>query len=197
MLFYGKAIQEFDAAKMRMDSGGANPGVPVDETFAILAGKASGGSYPDAIFAIAALRERDFKLEGKLAAPLEATLATALAAAQQNNKPAFDRAFSEGKGYTNAIYYLSVLNAAKALEMDTSQAARQEHLAEAWGYWQTLRATVAGASASNATSLETLLSGNGSAVWTRAETTRVFNSLNEVSVLTALGIPGPVQVKAP
>ena len=116
---------------------------------------------------IAAQQERNFKLEGKLAAPLEKTLADALAAAQAGNKAAFDGAFAQGKGYTNAILYLGVLNAVKLLEADTTQAARQEHLAEAWGYWQTLRSQVAAALATRRP-LETALSGNGSAAWTRA-----------------------------
>jgi hypothetical protein len=197
MLFYGKAMQEFAGSKTRMDSGAANPGVPIDETWAIIAGQGSGSNFPDSLLATAQSRERDFKLEGKLAAPLEASLANALAAAQKGDKAAHERAYNDGKGYINAIFYLSALRYAKLLEADTTQAARQEHLAEGWGYFQTIRALVASGSSSAAQTIETAYSGNGSAAWTAADTTRVYNALNESAVLTALGIPSALQVKTP
>ena len=197
MLFYGKAMQEFAAARTRLDTNAASPNVPVDETWAVLAGPSSGGAYPDALIATATSRERDFKLEGKLAAPLEASLATALAAAQRGDKAGFDRAYAEGRGYINAIFYLSALRYAKVLESDVTQAARQEHLAEGWAYFQAIRALAASGSSSAAQTVETAYSANGSAAWTPADTTRVYTALNDSAVLQALGIPAALQVKTP
>jgi hypothetical protein len=197
VLFYGKALQEFEAARVRLASNAANPNVPVDEVWAILAGPSSSGSYPDSLLATAASRERDFKLEGKLAAPLEASLAAALSAAQRGDRAAFDSAYAEGRGYINAIFYLSTLRNAKVLEADTTQAARQEHLAEGWTYFQAIRAVVAIVNPGAAQAIDDAYRATGSLAWTPADTARIYAALNQDAILHSLNIPAALQVKTP
>jgi hypothetical protein len=197
MLFYGKALQELAAARTRVASGAANAVGPVDETFAILAGPVENNARPHALLATAAERERDLQLAGKLAGPLETALTAARAAAESGDRAAFDRAGAETTGYLNSIFYLSVLRGAKLLEGDAAASSRQVHLAEGWGYWQTIRAAATSGSPAAAREVESALSRAPTANWAAAETSRVYASLNDPAVLSALGVPGTLQLKTP
>jgi hypothetical protein len=197
MLFYGKALQELGAAGARHEASQANAPVPVDETFAILAGPLEGSARPHSLLAVAGDRERDLGLAGKLAGPLEASLVDARAAADRRDRAAFAQAQAEARGYTNAIFYLSVLREARLLEGDASATVRQTRLASGWGYWQTIRAAAAGGSARAAGEVEAALSRDAAAAWQAADTARVYDNLNDPTVLSALGIPAALQVKAP
>jgi hypothetical protein len=109
-----------------------------------------------------------------------------------------ERAYAEATGYTNAIFYLSVLREARLLEGDAAPPARQTRLASAWGYWQTIRAAAAaGGSARAAQEVESALSRDAAAAWTGVETARVYEGLNDATILSALGIPSALQVKTP
>lgn len=197
MLLYGKGLQEFTASKTRVDTNAANPTVPVDETFAILAGAVENNTRPFALFAVATEREKDFNIDGKLSSPLEAALVAARAAARKNDREAFDRAYAEGKGYMNAIFYLSALRSARALEDANTSAARQVRLAEGWAFWQSIRAVTTSGSPQAAREIETALSRDPSSPWTAADTARIYASLNDPAVLGALGIPAALQIKTP
>jgi hypothetical protein len=197
MLLFRGAVQQLAVARTRVETGAANPSVPVDVAWAIIAGPLENGRRPHGLLGIAAMRETDFKLDGKLTVPLEATLAAAQSAARQNDKGTFDRAFTEATGYLNAIFYLSVLRSAKVIEGDATVDARQTHLAEGWTLWQSIRATVASASADSARDVEAAFSADPARPWTAADTARVYGLMNDAAVLRALGIPTSLQVKAP
>ena len=196
MLFYATALQEFSASQTRLEANAANPTVPLDETFAILAGAPEGNARPYALFAVASDREKDFKLDGKVSAPLEAALVAARTAVRTNDRAAFRSAYAEGKGYINAIFYLSTLQSVRAAERDTTPAARQATLAEGWAYWQSIRAATAGGSRQAASEIEVALTRDPTAPWLAADATRVYASLNEPAVLAALGIPPSLQIKS-
>jgi hypothetical protein len=85
----------------------------------------------------------------------------------------------------------------KVLEADSTEAQRQAHLAEGWSFWQTIRATVAGASNSAAQAVESAYTRPANQAFPASETTRVYAALNEPAVLQALGIPAALQVKTP
>ena len=197
MLFHAKALQEFAAARGRFETSAANPIGPLDETFAIVAGSVENGTRPFALLAIAAEREKDFRLEGKLRDPLETALVAARSAVQRIDRAAFARAYTDGTGYLNAIFFLSTLRAAGALERDTTLTARQVRLAEGWAFWQSIRAVTANASPQVAQDIEAALSRDASAPWTAADTDRIYAGLHEPAVLTALGIPTALQIKSP
>ncbi len=196
MLFYATALQEFTASQARLEANAANPTVPLDETFAILAGAPEGNARPYGLFAVASDREKDFKLDGKLFAPLEAALVAARTAARTNDRVAFRTAYAQGKGHINAIFYLSTLQSVRAAERDTTPAARQATLTEGWAYWQTIRAATASGSRQAASEIEAALSRDPTAPWVAADSARVYASLNEPAVLAALGIPPSLQIKS-
>jgi hypothetical protein len=202
MLIYGKALQEMDAAKTRVAQGNTDnaTGGPhaVDEAWGAIAGSPdNNGARPHSLLQTATGREGNFKLEGKLRAPLESALVAALAAAQKGDVAAFDKAYAETRGYMNTIFYLGALRYVKTLEADTTAAQRQGHLAEGWTFWQTIRATVAQASPSAAQTVEAAYTRNAAEAFPATETARVFAALNEPAVLTALGVPAALQVKTP
>jgi hypothetical protein len=145
---------------------------------------------------VAASREGELGLDGKLRAPLEAALVAARTAAQRRDRAGFDRAQAEARGYLNAIFYLSALSVGTLLEGDATPAARQARLAEGWGFWQAVRAGAAVGSSSAAREVESLLSRDPAAPWGAAETARLYEQMNDPGVLGALGIPAGLQVRA-
>jgi hypothetical protein len=209
-IVYGKALQELESAKTRVDQGNLDnaTGAPhaVDEAWGIVSGTSDAGGNPrntpgqsgsNSLLATATGRETNFKLEGKLCDPLEAAFVRLLAAAQKGDKAAFETAHTEVKGYVNAIFYLGSLRYVKSLEADTTAKAREEHLAEGWSFWQTIRASVAAASPSAAQAVEAAYTRSPDEAFPASETTKVYAALNEAAVLTALGIPTALQVKTP
>jgi hypothetical protein len=198
MLFYGKAVQEFGAAKTRLESGSANPAVPVDEAWAIIAGEPDeSGEYSRSLLATAKSREGNFGLDGRLAGPLEDAFIEAQEAALNGDREALASAYDEGRGYLNAIFYLSALRYAALLPADATAQDREEHLAEGWAYWQTIRATVAAASPQAASTVESAFNRPADDAFPTSLTTGVYAALNDPAVLSALGIPAAVQVRTP
>jgi hypothetical protein len=198
MLIYGKALQEFVAAKTRLETGQPNPNAAVDEAWAIIAGTPDNNlNRPNSILQTALSRENDFKLQGKLAEPMELTFVEALGLAQKGESAAFNSAFDRGKGYMNTIFYLGALRYAKVLEGDSTPEARQTHLAEGWMFFQTIRATVAGASPNAAQTVEGIYNRSANEPFPSSATTQVYAALNEPTVLQALGIPSNLVVRTP
>ena len=202
ILMYGKALQELESAKTRVAAKNLDnaTGAPhaVDEAWGAIAGAADDkGERPYGLLATATGREGNFKLEGKLRAPLESAFVAALAASQKGDAAAFDKAHADIKGYLNATFYLGVLRYGRPLEGDTTEAQRQGHLAEGWAFWQTIRAAVAGASSSAAQVVEAAYTRPAAQAFPASETTRIYAALNEPAVLRALGVPAALQVKSP
>jgi hypothetical protein len=202
MLVYGKALQEMESARVRVEQKNTDnaTGAPhaVDEAWGVLAGATDqGGAHAFSLFATAASREANFKIGGKLRAPLEAALTAAQAAAQKADAAAFATAHAEVKGHLNAIFYLSALHYAKVAETDTNEAQRQLHLAEGWTYFQTIRAAVASASPSAAQTVEAAYTRPASQPFPASQTTQVYSALNEPAVLQALGVSSLLVFRAP
>jgi hypothetical protein len=172
-----RALRELDAGR-------------VDEARATIAA-------PGSLLAAAAVREREFGLEGRLAAPIEAGLAAARLSAPASERAAFEHVRAEIGGALNAIFYLGTLRYARLLSDDATPAARQAHLAEAWAYWQALRTTASAGSAAAAQDVEAALSREPTAPWTAADTAMVYARMNDPGVVSALGIPAAVQVRTP
>lgn len=105
--------------------------------------------------------------------------------------------YDQGKGYTNAIFCLSTLRYAKVLEADTTPEQRQEHLAEGWTYFQTIRPIVADASASAAQTVEAAYNRNAGEAFPTSVTNQIYAALNESAVLQGLGVPPTLAVKTP
>ncbi len=202
MLMYGKSLQELASARTRVEQKNLdnNTGAPhaVDEAWAAIAGSPdNNGNRVYGLLQTARGREGNFKLEGKVADPLEAAFVAALASAQKGDLAAFDKAHGEIKGLMNTVFYLASLRYVKSLEGATTQAQRQEQLAEGWTFFQTIRPLVAQASASAAKTVEDAYNRPAEAAFPASVTTAVYQALNEPAVLQALGIPAAVQVKTP
>ncbi|MGH2601796.1 MAG: hypothetical protein ACRDJ9_20730, partial [Dehalococcoidia bacterium] len=202
MILYGKALQELEAAKTRVQQGNTDnaTGAPhaVDEAWAAIAGAPDpNGARAYGLLATASGREGNFGLTGQLRDPLEAAFVAMLTAAQNGDTAAFDSAYTEVKGYLNAIFYLGTLRYAKVLEGDTTEAQRQTHLAEGWTFFQTIRAAVAGASPSAAQTVESAYTRSPSQPFPASATEQVYAAMNEPAVIQALGIPASLVVRTP
>jgi hypothetical protein len=202
MLVYGKALEELDAASSSIAANNLDPntGAPhaVDEAYAALAGATDGsGIRSYAVFGAATSQELYFKLGGMVRNPLEAALTNAQRAAVAGDAAAYERAFADVRGLLNAVYYLGALRYAKAVEIQTSAAAREGGIAEGWAYWQTIRAAVTQASPAAARTVEEAFTQGADRDWPASLTASVYSALNEPAVLSALGIPADVQVKTP
>lgn len=202
MLMYGKSLQELAAARTRVEQKNLdnNTGAPhaVDEAWAAAAGSPdNNGNRPYALLQTARGREGNFKLEGKIAEPLEAAFVAALVASQKGDLAAFDKAHGEIKGLMNTIFYLASLRYVKSLEGATTETQRQVPLVEGWTFFQTIRPLVAQASANAAKAVEDAYNRPANAAFPVSVTTAVYQALNEPAVLQALGIPAALQVKTP
>ena len=197
MLLYGKAMQEFNAAKSRLESGQTNAVTPVDETWAIVAGPMEGPNYPHALLHTADEREIEFRLQNMLIKPFEAAMIIAQQSAQKGDLLGFSQAYSEAVGYLNSIFYLSTLKAASNAQQATDVDARTIALADGWSYWQTIRAMVAAASPSAAQTVQDVFSRNAAEAFSETDTTAVYSALNDPAVLRALSIPAAIVVRTP
>lgn len=197
MLMYGNAMQEFNAAKARMESGAGNAVGSVDEAWATLAGPKQGAIYPYALLHTADEREIEFRLQNMLILPLESVMIIAQQAAQKGEVLAFSQSYPEAVGYINGIFYLSTLRAASNAERATDTNARRVAITDGWSYWQTIRALVTNASPSAAQTIEDAFNRNPAEAFSRANTTAVYAALNEPAVMRALGIPAAITVRTP
>ncbi len=201
-ILYGETLEELEAARSKVQQGNVDNarGAPhnVDEAWAYYAGaQESDGSRPHALSITAQRRERGFKLEGKLDSPLQRALASALGAAQRSDLNALDTAIGQVRGYLNSIFYLASLGYASRLSGDTDVSVREVHLSEGWGFFQTIRPTVATASSDAAASVEALYTRPASRPVTDGDVHRVYGALNGANVVRALAIPSSLVVKAP
>jgi hypothetical protein len=202
VIFYGKAMQEMDSAKSRVEMGNLdnNTGAShaVDEAWGLLAGApAADGSLPNGLLATAVGREGNFRLEGKLRNPLEDAMVAALKASQEGNRTAFNNAYAQVRGHLNAIFYLGALRYAKEIENDTTAENRAVHMAEGGTFYQAIRATVASGSSSAAQRVQAAYSRNPNEAFPAVETAAIYSALNEAPVLQALAIPAALVVRTP
>ena len=202
MLFYGKTMQELEAAKTRVEQGNRDDatGAPhaVDEAWGIVQGPAdNSGAYTNSLLGSATGREGNFNLQGKIAAPLEAAFVKALDSARAGDASAFNAAHAEIKGYLNTIFYLGALRYATELTKDETPQARQAHLVEGGTFFQTIRALVASGSLSAAQTVQTAYSVSPEVAYPAANVTNIYAALNQPAVITALGIPAGLVVTAP
>jgi hypothetical protein len=202
MLFYGKALQELEAAKTRIAQ--RNPddatGAPhaVDEAWAIVQGPAdSAGGYSAGLLATALGREGNFGLQNKIAIPLETEFTKSLDAARKGDAAAFDDAHRKIKGYLNAIFYLGTLRYTTELVNDQTPQARQVHIAEGGAFFQTIRSLVASASPTAAQTVQAAYSASPETPVPASMPTSVYGALNEPAVIAALGIPAELVVTSP
>jgi hypothetical protein len=202
MLMYGKALQELEAARTRIEEGNLDnaSGAPhaVDEAWAAIAGGPDeNDSLSHGLLQTATGRESDFTLVAQLRIPLETAFMNALAAAQAGDLAAFDQAHDEVRGYLNAIFYLGTLRYAQLLQADTTETLRQGLLAEGWSFYQTIRAAVAAASPSADQTVEGAFSREATEAFPASLTNEVYAALNQPAVLQALGIVPAVTIATP
>ena len=200
-ILYGEILEELDAAmeKVKIGNVDAAKGAPhnVDEAWAYYAGAKEGNARPYALASTAGKRERNFKIEGKLDEPLQRSLSTALMASQAGQAKAFDEARTQTRGYLNAIFYLASLRYVGNLKDDTTAADREVHLAEAWGFFQTIRPAVAAAAPDAASAVQAVYSKSASQSFTTSDVHTVYQALNNSKVLQALNIPPGLTFQAP
>ncbi len=201
-ILYGEILEELDAARLKIVAGqlDVNRGAPhnVDEAWAYYVGaKDSTGQHSIALASTAGKRERNFKLEGKLDAPLQQSLAAALKASQSGDVKAFDIAAAEARGYLNSIFYLASLRYVSNLAADTEESGRETHSGEAWGFFQTIKPAVASVAPLAAKAVEEVYSRPANQGVTAADVKTVYAALNDAVVVRALGIPKGLVIAAP
>lgn len=198
MVIYARALQSMGRAKAALDAKAPGAPAALDESWAYITGVVDGDAQrPFGLLQTAINLETDLKLNGKLSRPLEAAYITALAAAQKGDVATFDKYTTEARGELAAIFYLATLKPAKALEGASNVEARASLLADGWTAFQPIRASVTVVSAGAATNVQSAYSKPPSGAWTAADTQAVYQALNEASVLQALDIPAPLQLKQP
>lgn len=199
MLMYGESMARLAEAEAAMAAGDAEKAAEaVDAAWAILSGQRDeNGSPNNGLLATGVGREDDFSFQGRLSRPLEASLFSALAAAQQNNAATFEREVAASRAYVNTILYLSTLRLADVLPGDARESDREGHLAEGWTFFQALRAQVAAASPESAAAVEAAYSAAASERFSREQAAEVYAAMNTPEVLAALGIPDEFRVEAP
>lgn len=199
VLMYGEAMARLDDAEAALARGEQRAAATaIDEAWAILSGaRDQTGSPNNGLLATALGREDDYTLQGKIARPLEGSLFAALAAAQQGDEPRFAAELDEIRGYLNTTFYLSVLRHAAVLTRDTRSSDREAHLAEAWTFFQGIRAQVQAASPGAAQVIEEAYRRSGEEPFPDDVAAAVFDRLNEPAVLDALGIPAEFLAPAP
>lgn len=198
MLMYGKAIQQINTAKSRVDAGTPDAAAALDETWAVVVGAADpNGNRNNALLATAAGREEDFMLPGKLAGRIESTLVDAARDIQQGDRREFSETAEALKGRINGIFYLSTLRYATLLERDATAGNREMHLAEGWASFQAIRAQVAAASPNAAQTIEAAFTRPPSEEFPASLTRQVYDALNQPAVLQGLGIQSEIQVATP
>jgi hypothetical protein len=202
MLFYGKSLQELEAAKTRVAQGNRDDatGAPhaVDEAWAAILGpQDNAGGYSAGLLATALGREANFGLQNTIAIPLETAFTKALDAARKGDAAAFDAAHTQVKGYLNAIFYLGTLRYTTELVKDQTPQARQTHLIEGGTFFQAIRALVASASPAAAQTVQAAYSASPEVAVTASMGTSVYGALNEPAVIAALGIPAELVVTSP
>ena len=198
MLLYAKASQELAAARALVEAKTPGANVPVDAGWAILSGMPDAdGARQFGLLPVVLALEPTFKLQGKVAQPLEDAFIAALIAAERNDAGPFAKPSGDARAYLNGVFTLGVLRSALSAERAGTEAARQVALAEGWSTFQTIRATVAGVSPSAAQSVEAAFNRSAAQSFAASETQRVYQTLNEPAVLQALGLPAAIQVKTP
>lgn len=199
VLMYGEAMARLNDAEAALARGDQRAAATaIDEAWAILSGaRDETGSPNNGLLATALGREDDYTLQGKIARPLEGSLFAALAAAQQGDEPRFAAELDEVRGYLNTTFYLSTLRYAPVLTRDTRSSDRAAHLAEAWTFFQGIRAQVQAASPGAAEVIEEAYRRSGEEPFPDDVAAAVFDRLNEPAVLDALGIPAEFRAPAP
>jgi hypothetical protein len=199
VIMYGQSfalLAEAEAAMAASNQSAA--AAAIDAAWATLAGERDESGTPNnGLLATGLAREDDFSLQGQLSRPLEASLFSALTAAQQGNTPAFEDELGASREYLNTIFYLSTLRYAKVLEGDTRSSDREAHYAEGWAFFQAIRAQVAAVSASAADTIESAYNQPADVRFTGELTDEVYAALNEPDVLEALSIPEEFQFRTP
>ncbi len=201
-ILYGEILEELTAARAKVKQGMTDNarGAPhnVDEAWAYYAGAAdASGAYPYALCSTAGKRERNFKLEGKVDAPLQAALAAAQKATQKGDAAALDAAIAQAKGYLNGIFYLASIRYVSSIASSADVAQREVQIGEGWGFFQAIRPAVAMASAEAASTVEAVYERPASAAVTPKDVSAVYAALNRPEVLKALGVPSSLVFKAP
>jgi hypothetical protein len=198
MLMYGKAMQQINLAKSRVDAGTPDAAAALDEVWAVVVGAADpNGNRNNALLATAAGREEDFMLLGRLAGRIESTLVDAARDIQQGDRRELGETAEALKGRINGIFYLSTLRYATLLERDATVSNREMHLAEGWASFQPIKAQVAAASPNAAQTIEAALTRPANEVFPASVTKQVYDALNQPEVLRALGIQSEIQVATP
>ncbi len=195
MALAAQATQNLAATRARIDAKGSKPQTLVDSAWGFIAGPLDGEERTAGLLSAMFKLETDLKLQKKLEQPLELAFIDASTAAEKGDASAFAKPAGDARAYLNAYFYLTALRAAKAAESDTTEAARQVHLAEGWAAFQAIRAGVTGASSTAAQSVEAALSRSGAQAFPSSETQKVYAALNDAAVVQALGIPAAVQLK--
>ena len=195
MALYAGALHRLDAAQARMTAGETGANALVDGAWALIAGPVEGEDRTAGLLPMLFRLEADLQLERRLEQPLELAFIDALAAAEGGDAAAFTKAAVTAREYLNAYFALATLRAARAAEGDTSEAARQSHLAEGWVAFQAIRATVAGAAPDAAQRVTRALERPAAEPFPAEAGRQVGEGLNDPAVLAALGIPAPVQVR--
>ena len=200
MVFLGKALQELDAARDRVEAGNTDDatGAPhaVDEAAALYLGAADAdGNRPWSLANTAASREGNFGLEGRLDLPLRHAFVDALRAAQAGDLPAYEDAQSRVEGYLNSIFYLASLRYGLSA-LNAPVETRAVQLNEGWTFFQSIRAVVHAAAPQTADRINELYSSAPASVpGTISE--EIYDGLNDPAVLQALGVPQTLVVMEP
>jgi len=201
-IMYGEVLEELEAARSKVGQGNLDraKGAPhnVDEAWAYYAGaKAEDGKRPYSLSSTAGKREANFKVAGKIDGPLQQALAAAQTAAQKGDGQTLEEAAGRARGYLNAICYLACLRYAGSLKDAPDAGTREVQLAEAWGFFQTLRPAIASASREAARAVKDVFSRPATGPFTAGDTTTVYGALNDPRVLQALAVPAPLVFRAP
>lgn len=198
VLMYARGLERMAAASAAMERGDSVAArTAVDQAWATISGaRDSATTTPNnGVLATALAREEDFKFQGRVARPLEASLSAAQAATERGDQGAFTKAIEDSRGYLNTIFYLSSLRYAGLAQADARESDREGHLAEGWGFYQALHADVAVASPDAARTIEAAYTRPADQPFPAALTADVFAALNNPTVFNALGIPAEFQVK--
>jgi len=195
MLLATEARLSLDAARAQLDAKTPKANVPVDSAWGFIAGPLDGDDRPAGLLPAMFKLESDLKLQRKLEQPLELAFIDASVAAEKGDVGAFTKPAADARAYLNAYFYLATLRATKAAEADTTEAARQTHLAEGWAAYQAIRTVVAGASSAAAQRIDDALTRSAAQAFPSSETQQLYAALNDNAVLQALGIPAPLQMK--
>ena len=200
-IVYGEVLEELNTAraKLRERQTGDERGAPhnVDKAWASYVGAFDGlGNRPYAISHIAMEIEREFGLENKIDIPVQRAIGMALASSRKGYVGTFLSAMDQTRGYLNAVFYLGALGSLNKAVAEYDSVNREIHLADGWGFFQTIRPAVASISVEAGDITQAAYSSSPSKPISKQIIRGVYKALNDPVVLKGLLIPGDLLVQA-